>query len=306
MNLIDTLRGLLRRWYILVAGLVLAVAVAFGSWTVVTPGYERTATQLLLPGRGTLPGSSPNPYLFLGGLTYAADVLVRAVGSENLVNEVTERYPGTDVTVTRDPTTAGPVILITVTAKSDADAKEVLAMLVDRTANTLEQIQIEENVAPRNQMTVTSVTVDEQSTIRQRTRLVVTVGAAGGIIVLSILVASLVDGLIRSSTRGRRGGRTSAATAVEDNEAPDPLNEHLAAAAGGADSEEDLVPEIVEAGPTVIESSEEPGHPVVDSPGTAGTNAEEEAALDTVEVDRDDKASVGSERSDSAETVRND
>ena len=47
MTLVGTLRGLLRRWYVVVPGLVLAVAAAVGCYLTVAPQYERTATQLL-------------------------------------------------------------------------------------------------------------------------------------------------------------------------------------------------------------------------------------------------------------------
>ena len=93
MNFALTLSGLWRRWYIVFPGLIVAAAVAVGAWSVIPPGYERSATQLLIPGADSLPEGA-NPYLFLGGLSPAADVLVRAIGAENVLNDVVEDHPG--------------------------------------------------------------------------------------------------------------------------------------------------------------------------------------------------------------------
>ena len=37
MNLADTLRGLWRRWYIVIPGLVLTILVAIAAWQVIKP-----------------------------------------------------------------------------------------------------------------------------------------------------------------------------------------------------------------------------------------------------------------------------
>ncbi|TQL42020.1 hypothetical protein FB562_2610 [Homoserinimonas aerilata] len=153
MNFSDTLRGLLRRWYIVVPGLLAAAAIAIGAWFAIPPGYNRSATQLLLPGANSIPEGA-NPYLFLGGLAPAADVLVRAIGSENVVNDMAEKHPGVEIAISRDTTTAGPIILITVTADSDAAAEEVLTLLVERTATVLEDFQTSERIPADNRMSV--------------------------------------------------------------------------------------------------------------------------------------------------------
>lgn len=200
MNLAETLRGLLRRWYIVVPGLILAVAVAIGAWTVVKPAYERTATQLLIPGQLSLPENA-NPFLFLGGLSNAADVLVRAVGSESVVNDILEHEQGVEVQVSRDGSTSGPVVLITVTALSDAQAASVLAAMVDRTGTELAALQDAERIPSGNRITVMPITIDDTSTLQQRDRLVAAVGAGILVAAVAIVLASLVDGLARQKRR---------------------------------------------------------------------------------------------------------
>jgi hypothetical protein len=232
VNLAEVSRGLRRRWYIVIPGLLLAVAAAVGAWFVVDPGYERTATQLLLPGARSMPEEG-NPFLFLGGLTNAADVLVRAVGSENVQNEIEEEHPGVEVEVTRDGSTAGPVILITVTAATDTDAEVVLETLVARTSEVLEQLQVEEGIAAENRMTVLPVTIDETSVPQQRDRYLAVALAGIGVALLAVLAASLVDGLV---LQRRRRGASAAADDADGGADPAGSDSGLPADAFAADT----------------------------------------------------------------------
>lgn len=200
MNFTDTLRGLARRWYITIPGLILAVVLAVVTFTTVEPGYERTATQLLLPGEGTIPTGATNPFLFLGGLTQSADVLVRSLNSEEAVGKVVKEYPGTEIAVSKDPSTSGPIILITVTAKSDDNAAGALADILVRSAGVLNRLQAQQNVSTADRIQISTLTHDQSSTLQQRNRLTATVGVGAGIVMLTVLGASLVDGLSR---RGR-------------------------------------------------------------------------------------------------------
>lgn len=208
MNLAGVMRGLARRWYIAVPGLLVVAALALGMWTRVAPGHERTATQLLLPGAASVPDNA-NPYLYLSGLSVAADVVVRAVGSDNVQNEVNEKYPKTEVVVARDSSTAGPVIVITVTAASDEKAAAALGYLVDKTRSVLAQLQDAEKIADAERISVAPISVDTRSVLQQRNRLVATAlaGAAGVVVVL--LATALVDGLITQRARRAAGARAA-------------------------------------------------------------------------------------------------
>lgn len=215
MNFVDTLRGLWRRWYIVLPGVLIAAALAFGTWSAIPPGYERSSTQLLIPGEASMPEGA-NPYLFLGGLAPAADVLVRAVGAENVVNDVTAQQSGVQIEITRDTSTAGPVIVIVVTAATDAAAEEVLGLLVDRTESVLTELQETENIAVQNRVSVLPITIDSQSILQQRTRYIASgaVGLAG--LALTLIIAGLVDGY--SQQRKRRVERTDERADTEDAE----------------------------------------------------------------------------------------
>ena len=212
MNLADTLRGLWRRWYIVVPGLILTAVVAFAAWQGIKPDYERTGTQLLLPGTASIPENG-NPFLYLGDLSQAADVLVTSMSSEQELAPLLDGHPGAQIEITRDPRTSGPQILTTVTARSDAEAALILHNTIAETAHQLDNLQDVDAITAGNRISIKSITVDDNSTLNQKTRLLAVGGASLAMILLTLLVAALVEGL---STRRRR--RTSGDGATEESE----------------------------------------------------------------------------------------
>ncbi|MGV8911596.1 MAG: hypothetical protein ACOH14_03190 [Rhodoglobus sp.] len=203
MNLADTLRALWRRWYVVVPGLILTIAVAIGAWQIIEPDYERVGTQLLLPGVASIPESG-NPYLYLGGLSQAADVVVTSMSSERELSALVRDYPGAEIVITRDPVTSGPQILTTVTAKSDADARKILSSTMNRTTQVLSNLQNVTGITARNRISIESITVDSQSTLVQKTRLLGAGGATLGMLLITLLSAGLVEGLSTLKRRERR------------------------------------------------------------------------------------------------------
>jgi len=205
MNFLDTLKGLLRRWYVVVPGFLLAAGLAFGSWNMVHPEYERTGTRLLLPGKGTVPAGTTNPYLFLGGLTQAADIVVQVMKSEEQLGQVAAQYPGTDIVIQRDPTVSGPVVQIIVTSKDDDSTAAALDALMTRTTAVLDELQTEQKVKQDDRMSITTLTQDTSSTLKQKSRVVLTGGTFIAVSVLTLIAASLVDGLARPRRRRNPG-----------------------------------------------------------------------------------------------------
>ena len=228
MSLIATLRMLWHRWYITFPGLLLAGLVAAGIWYAVPPSYERSATELLLPGKNDYPVGS-NPLLYLGGLANSADVLTRAVGADNVIKEVTKGHPGTDITVQRDGSTSTPLIVITVTAKTDAVARDVLSVMVDRTATELAALQASQHIQGTDRISIEPITVATESTLQQRTRLVLTVAAGAVLAALALLIAALTEGLSR---KRRRRADAVEAPAADIPTADEPAEDEVAPAEG--------------------------------------------------------------------------
>lgn len=200
MNLLEALRALGRRWYIVLPGTVLAVAAALGMLHVVHPVYERKASELLLPGPAYVP-TGQNPYLYLSGLGQAADVVVSAASSDNIVSQLAKTYPGTHVTVTRDPLNSGPALVIDVTANSDRNAAGALSEMVGDVSSTLKSIQTRESVPAKDRISVTEITADGHSTVQTKKQYEAAWGAGIGAIVITIIVAAFVDGQARRRRR---------------------------------------------------------------------------------------------------------
>lgn len=251
MNFGETLRKLFRRWYILLAGLLLAVGASAGVWSTVPAQYERVSTQLLIPGSASLPPGAVNPLLYVGGVSLAADVVVRATGSENIARELEEKHPGVTFLVSRDPTTPGPVVLITVRANTDQEAGAVLDRLMEHAVTVIDELQEAENIPVDARITVVTTTKADQGTIHSRTRLILSAGAGLFIAASAVLLAALVEGLA-GWRRRRRAVRAEASPAEglspsSEDEPPEGITADTAGSSFGArrskpEPEEDPMP----------------------------------------------------------------
>jgi len=134
----DVLPLLRRRWYIVLPGLLLAVAAVVGAWGFVGPQYERTGTQMLLPGAANLPEGSTNPFLFISGLQLPADVLVQSVGGPDGLAAILADFPDSEVVVERAAGSA-PIVRTIVTSPSDAEAEELLSLVMAHSVSVLEE-----------------------------------------------------------------------------------------------------------------------------------------------------------------------
>jgi len=216
MNLFDSLRVLVKRWYLTLPGVLLSLALAVGAWVTVSPTYTRTASLLLLPASSSLgDDGTGNPYLYMSGLSQAADVLVRAVNSQQNLDEIADQYPGATVTVARDPSTITPVVAISVEMADDARSGAVLSDVIQRTNDALTQLQAQENVPASTRIGIQTLTSDQKSVVSDKKRTTFAGGAAIGGLVFSVVLIAAFDGLL--SARGaRRKARRLEAVEVED------------------------------------------------------------------------------------------
>lgn len=201
MNMADTARGLWRRWYILIPGLIVACALAVGAWVLVKPTYHRSATELLIPSSGSFAPNTGNPFLNLDGLNGAADVIVGSLAGDDVAGKLANDYPDAKVMVGRVPANSGPELLYTVTAPSDAEANTVLRLFVGQTAGVLDQLQNNQSIPTKYRVKVISITFDKVSTVDQKTRATLTALVGIGVAILTILMTAAIDGLIRRRVR---------------------------------------------------------------------------------------------------------
>jgi hypothetical protein len=120
-----------RRWWLVVAGLLLTVGLVVGAQKLVGPSYEATASVLLLPSKTTLNGTT-NPYLLLGGVNNARDaVMVRLSAAAG------DEYPPNgpiQVTVATDPNSPAPLLELSAVSPTQEQSRAVLDTLLAKVA----------------------------------------------------------------------------------------------------------------------------------------------------------------------------
>lgn len=218
MRFVDTLRSLLRRWYIVLTGVAVTVALAFLAYGVIPVTYQAEGRVLLMPPQRTVPPNG-NPYMFLGGMSQALDVLVAKAGAEDVVKPIMDASPGSTYTVATDPTTSAPVVLITVTAKDARSAMTVLSRAMATIGNSLQAMQDQESLAEPLRIKTASLVVDPKPTKDQKNRLTMTVVSTGAGLVGTVILTGFIDGWLmqRRSRRSHRAATESAASARSED-----------------------------------------------------------------------------------------
>jgi hypothetical protein len=209
------LRSSLRRWYVVVLGLLLTGGLTYYVYSQSEPTYEISGTAVLLPGSSTVPEGG-NGFLYLGGLNPALEVLMRSANSDATVTEILGDDPGsTSYTVERDLDASGPIVLVTATSDTEGEARSTLRAVLDILPERLATLQTDVAVPDAARMSVLDLAVDQEPTAltSDRTRAVLAVAGVG--IVATLLLTALVDGLLLSIARRRADRRARKAEPAE-------------------------------------------------------------------------------------------
>ncbi|GAA4167214.1 hypothetical protein [Gryllotalpicola koreensis] len=243
MNITTVIRATLRRWYVTVPGLLATVFLVIAAHTLVQPTFTRSADLLLIPAEATMPKGS-NPYLYIGGLSQAADVLVTAASSQSVLGPVLEGHEKTTLTVSRDTSSSGPVLLITVETPSADQSGEILDGGIKAVTATLAKLQSEEHLTQAQMITASQLSVDTTATPKTKSQFMATAAAGGIGFVGTLILATFIDGLILS--RPRRGARdpkrsTPGPRRLESASLDDEIDAREAAAEEDAEEDAELV-----------------------------------------------------------------
>ena len=111
-----------------------------------------------------------------------------------------------------------------------------LDVLIEQSTETLERLQTEQNVRPVDRITLTTLTASTEGALQQRTRIVISAAAGLAVGVLTLAVASLVDGLARRK-RARAGDDGAAASTAADGGARDDATDNDATDNAGIDAD---------------------------------------------------------------------
>lgn len=200
--------AVVRRWYLVIVSLgltVIAVVVVMGR---VGPSYTAQGTLLLFPPEGTTRAGERiegNPYLSLGGLNPARDILIRKMTSKTSRADVETSHPGVAYEMYADMAVSGPIVVVEVTGPSAEATIGALNTLFTTVPEALTDLQSDLGIKRREYITVQKLTIDETAQKVTKDQLRAGIVAGAGVLVGGLLGIGLLDGLLLS--RGRGGSR---------------------------------------------------------------------------------------------------
>ena len=148
----DFIAVLVRRWYILIIGLVLTGLAGVGVHATIGPSFQAHAAVVVLPpisDSGASTNAGRNPYLSLP-LGNTADVLTRVMSTAPVREELKAAHATSAYTIAL-VADGSPVLEIATTDSSPAAATNTAAVLVKVAGIELEKLQVMQNV-PKNAM----------------------------------------------------------------------------------------------------------------------------------------------------------
>ncbi|MFZ4516484.1 MAG: hypothetical protein ACOYN3_09270 [Acidimicrobiia bacterium] len=148
MDFWDSLAVLSRRWWIVVLGIVVTVAVALIVFGAISPTYRADGTVVFYaPGKLQLadPNAAPqraNPFLgFDGSVTVTSEITARAATAPNVMQTVTGVSPGSSFTAEPDISARGPILQLSASAPTRVAAVDTLGRGIATMNQTLNDQQ---------------------------------------------------------------------------------------------------------------------------------------------------------------------
>jgi capsular polysaccharide biosynthesis protein len=196
-----------RRWYLVLVGIIVTLALCAAAFVAFPAQYQAKAVVLLLPPAsasvsGSESAAGQNPYVSLGLVDGLNDVLAQAMtdsatGDALLSDGLTGSY-----TVDDDPATSGPLIVVTGTAKTSSMAVAITNRIVALVKPTLLRLQQAAGVTDTKNNVTSTVLNPAGKTVKDRKnqeRGVIAAGVAG--IVLTLLITAAVDKVVLGRRR---------------------------------------------------------------------------------------------------------
>lgn len=229
MDLMVALRVLLRRWAVVLPGLVIVVMGCVAVGRGIPPTYQTGASLLVLPanppslehGAALPPGARPNPYDELRPDGTAA-VLAQVVSSRDVAQELA--IAGATGGYTLEAEQKSPILTLTVTGRSEGEARTTSILVARRVQTELLDRQRATGADPQTFMHVEFLrTSPVDELLASRTRVMSGLGALGTFLAVSL--AFVVEAFAESRRRARRAagvGDLGVAAPREPIRPPDP------------------------------------------------------------------------------------
>lgn len=215
MWLRDMILGLWRRWYLVLAFLLVTLGLCFLVKQSVPATYRAQGSLVLMPPSSTV-GPEGNPYLYLGGMGQALDILAAEVSAADSAKPILEAHPGTSYVAEPDRSSSGSVIRVTVEGANRTRVTEALKDVIALVPTTLTAMQDVQKVPPASRIGLMTLVVEDEPTEDNKTRTVTVLAAAGGGAALSVLLTGFIDGRLLA----RKQRRAATATIPADQDEP--------------------------------------------------------------------------------------
>lgn len=213
MNSAGLRRVLIRRWYLVLVGILMTFGLTYAASLAVPVKYEADAAVVLLPPSDP----TSNPYLGLAGYSSFADVFARAVMDTTQVAALKSQGVTDPFTVQRDLTTSAPIIRVAVTGSGDAPAVRQMQIVLDTIPGELVTIQQNANVPTAAMFRSKVITQAEHATPIRKSQLraMIAAGAVGVLITVwgTVWIDSL---LVRRAEKVRSRHRVERGDSDED------------------------------------------------------------------------------------------
>ncbi|WP_165975610.1 hypothetical protein [Actinomadura rubrisoli] len=272
MDLLDWAGTLLRRWWLTLPLLLVALAGA-GAVAVVTPWtYEAKASAVLLASPFQAKSAGGNPWLvFDSSLTVTAEVVGREMMDERTAAALRAKGLTATYVVGVAPDSTGPVLAIDVSGDDPRVTKATLDALLATVPERLARLQSQEAVSPRAQIKMNVISASPKASLvaTDKIRTVVMVLFLG----LVIAVAVPLFAEVLAERRRRLQGRVRADARAPREPPREPVREPVREPQRLPDVPEAVTPE-VSGGPEpegAVEKRDAPeasGSPLVTMPDT--------------------------------------
>lgn len=214
MLIIDFLGSLLRRWYVVLGGLLATMAAVVGVYANVPVTYEATASVVLIPPEESV-AAGDNPYLYLGGLAQALSVVVITMNSAESHEQLVGDHQDKEYSVEQDVTTDGPIVTIRSVTNSEADAVELVQTIVDYVPVTLNRLQDSLDVSEKSRIGYLTLAQSKDIEVNDRRQVQLIGVALGGGVIGTLALAAALDRYLpdrrrRTKVREHRKARVAA------------------------------------------------------------------------------------------------
>ncbi|MBW8804609.1 MAG: hypothetical protein JF587_12255 [Catenulisporales bacterium] len=183
---------MIKRWYVGVPALLMAIALPALAWVAIAPKYQSTSTISLLnsPAASGAAGRSGNPFsAFDNSLIPAADFLARRLSSDQSMEDLAKKGVTDLAAAALSPNASGPFLTLTITGKDPVNVLAEMQTFDQYAMDQLAAIQTSTaNPLPPNTLLRAVVVVPPQkpvSSVKSKIQDVAAAAAAGGVLLFA-------------------------------------------------------------------------------------------------------------------------